>query len=65
MSDSVDEAARRGRVDTAYRGMFPDLAPNLPRSYDIVSMHHYLEHTRDPPPRARGRRPWWSSRAAT
>ena len=48
MSDSVDEAARRGRVDTAYRGMFPDLAPNLPRSYDVVSMHHYLEHTRDP-----------------
>ena len=48
MSDSVEEAARRGRVDTAYRGMFPDLAPDLPRAYDVVSMHHYLEHTRDP-----------------
>jgi ubiquinone/menaquinone biosynthesis C-methylase UbiE len=48
MSDSVIEAARRGRVDTAYRGMFPDLAGTLPRSYDVVSMHHYLEHTRDP-----------------
>jgi SAM-dependent methyltransferase len=48
MSDSVDEAARRGRVDTAYRGMFPELAGSLPRSYDVVSMHHYLEHTRDP-----------------
>ncbi len=48
MSDSVTEAARRGRVDTAYRGMFPDLAGSLPRSYDVVSMHHYLEHTRDP-----------------
>jgi SAM-dependent methyltransferase len=48
MSDSVEEAARRGRVDTAYRGMFPDMAAGLPRSYDVVSMHHYLEHTRDP-----------------
>ncbi|HEX5947851.1 MAG TPA: class I SAM-dependent methyltransferase [Acidimicrobiales bacterium] len=48
MSDSVSEAARRGRVDTAYRGMFPELAGTLPRSYDVVSMHHYLEHTRDP-----------------
>jgi SAM-dependent methyltransferase len=48
MSDSVTEAARRGRVDTAYRGMFPELAGCLPRSYDVVSMHHYLEHTRDP-----------------
>ena len=48
MSDSVEEAARRGRVDQAYRGMFPDLAPRLPRRYDVVSMHHYLEHTRDP-----------------
>ena len=48
MSESVEEAARRGRVDTAYRGQFPDLAPHLPRPYDVVSMHHYLEHTRDP-----------------
>jgi hypothetical protein len=24
------------------------LADGLPRSYDVVSMHHYLEHTRDP-----------------
>jgi SAM-dependent methyltransferase len=48
MSDSVEEAARRGRVDTAYRGLFPELAGRLPRSYDVVSMHHYLEHTRDP-----------------
>jgi len=48
MSESVLEAARRGRADTAYRGMFPDLAGSLPRSYDVVSMHHYLEHTRDP-----------------
>ena len=48
LSESVDEAARRGWVDTAYRGLFPELAGGLPRSYDVVSMHHYLEHTRDP-----------------
>ena len=48
LSASVDEAARRGWIDTAYRGLFPDLAGGLPRSYDVVSMHHYLEHTRDP-----------------
>jgi SAM-dependent methyltransferase len=48
LSESVTEAARRGWIDTAYRGLFPDLAGGLPRSYDVVSMHHYLEHTRDP-----------------
>src|SRR5262245_14931801 len=48
LSESVDEAARRGWIDTAYRGLFPDLAGGLPRSYDVVSMHHDLEHTRDP-----------------
>jgi SAM-dependent methyltransferase len=48
LSDTVEEAQRRGWVDTAYRGLFPELAGGLPRSYDVVSMHHYLEHTRDP-----------------
>jgi SAM-dependent methyltransferase len=48
MGESVEEAGRRGWLDTVYRGMFPDLADGLPRSYDVVSMFHYLEHTRDP-----------------
>jgi SAM-dependent methyltransferase len=48
LSESVGEAARRGWIDTAYRGSFPDLADGLPRSYDVVTMHHYLEHTREP-----------------
>jgi SAM-dependent methyltransferase len=48
LSDSITEARRRGWIDTAYQGMFPELAGGLPRSYDVVSMHHYLEHTRDP-----------------
>lgn len=48
MSDSVLDAQRKGRIDTAYHGQFPDLAGSLPRSYDVVSMHHYIEHTREP-----------------
>ncbi|HET8618881.1 MAG TPA: methyltransferase domain-containing protein [Acidimicrobiales bacterium] len=48
LGNAVDEAARRGWIDTAYRGSFPDLADGLPRSYDVVTMHHYLEHTREP-----------------
>jgi len=48
LSDSIDEAARRGWVDQGYRGMFPELAPDFAGAYDVVSMHHYLEHTREP-----------------
>ena len=48
LSDSIDEAARRGWVDHGFRGMFPELAPTMAGAYDVVSMHHYLEHTREP-----------------
>jgi len=48
LSESIEEAKRRGWVDTAYRGLFPDLAPGLAGRYDAVSMSHYLEHTLDP-----------------
>jgi SAM-dependent methyltransferase len=48
LSAGVDEAVRLGRIRTGYRGLFPELAPKLVRAYDVVSMHHYLEHTRDP-----------------
>jgi Methyltransferase domain len=48
MSESIDEAKRRGWVDTGYRGLFPELAPSIAGSYDAVSMSHYLEHTLDP-----------------
>jgi ubiquinone/menaquinone biosynthesis C-methylase UbiE len=48
MSESIEEAARRGWVDTGHRGLFPDLAPSIAGQYDVVSMSHYLEHTRDP-----------------
>ncbi|MCA9674776.1 MAG: class I SAM-dependent methyltransferase [Myxococcales bacterium] len=46
--DSIEDAHRRGWVDTAYRGLFPDLAPTFAGAYDTVSMSHYLEHTLDP-----------------
>ncbi len=48
LSESIEEAKRRGWVDTAYRGLFPDLAPEMAGRYDAVSMSHYLEHTLDP-----------------
>jgi SAM-dependent methyltransferase len=48
LSASIEEAKRRGWVDTAYRGLFPEVAPQLAGRYDAVSMSHYLEHTLDP-----------------
>lgn len=45
---NVDLAERRGRIDHAFNGLFPELAPKLEDEYDVVTMHHYLEHTRDP-----------------
>jgi SAM-dependent methyltransferase len=48
LSESIDEAQRRGWIDTAYRGLFPELAPQLAGRYDAISMSHYLEHTLDP-----------------
>jgi Methyltransferase domain len=44
----VEEAERRGWISTGHRGMFPDLAAELAGRYDVISMHHYLEHTREP-----------------
>jgi SAM-dependent methyltransferase len=48
MSGSVEEAARQGWIDHGHRGFFPELAGGFAGSYDVVSMHHYLEHTIDP-----------------
>lgn len=48
LSSGMELAARRGWVDRAYNGLFPDLAPTLTAEYDVVSMSHYLEHTMDP-----------------
>jgi SAM-dependent methyltransferase len=48
MGESVEEAERRRWIGTGHRGTFPELAPALAGGYDVVSMHHYLEHTIDP-----------------
>jgi SAM-dependent methyltransferase len=48
MGEGVLRAEHHGWVDRAHVGMFPDLADALAGSFDVVSMHHYLEHTRDP-----------------
>lgn len=50
-SASADAAVRTGHVDRAYRGLLLELAPRIAEergAYDVVSMGHYLEHTRDP-----------------
>jgi hypothetical protein len=47
-SASVEEAQRRGWIDHSYQGEFVALAAVLADRYDVVSMHHYLEHTREP-----------------
>jgi SAM-dependent methyltransferase len=47
-SASIEEAQRRGWIDRGYRGEFVALAGELAGRYDVVSMHHYLEHTREP-----------------
>jgi ubiquinone/menaquinone biosynthesis C-methylase UbiE len=50
-SESIEEAERRGWVAHAHRGLFPELAVELAaraHKYDVVSMSHYLEHTREP-----------------
>ncbi|MBO3744059.1 class I SAM-dependent methyltransferase [Actinoplanes flavus] len=48
MGDGVLEAQRRGWIDLAHQGMFPASADRLTGHYDVISMHHYLEHTLDP-----------------
>jgi ubiquinone/menaquinone biosynthesis C-methylase UbiE len=48
MGVAVLAGAERGWLDHAIQGTFPELAPSLAGRYDVVSMHHYLEHTRDP-----------------
>ena len=48
LSASIVGAEQRQWIDRAHLGMFPELADDLSETYDVVSMHHYLEHTRDP-----------------
>jgi ubiquinone/menaquinone biosynthesis C-methylase UbiE len=45
----VERALERGFLAHAYReNAFPELADELRGRYDVISMHHYLEHTTEP-----------------
>ena len=46
MGVAIEEAERKGWIGRGYRGQFCDMAEEFAGRYDIVSMHHYLEHTR-------------------
>lgn len=48
ISEGVEEGASAGWMEAGHRGFFPDLAPKLAGSYDVVSLFHCLEHTPDP-----------------
>ncbi|MEV7521386.1 class I SAM-dependent methyltransferase [Streptomyces sp. NPDC091371] len=48
MGDGVRGAELRGWVETGFQGQFPEFASKLAGQYEVVSMYHYLEHTRDP-----------------
>ncbi|MFG2292789.1 class I SAM-dependent methyltransferase [Streptomyces sp. NPDC048603] len=48
MGDGVRGAELRGWVGTGFQGQFPEFAEKLAGQYEVVSMYHYLEHTRDP-----------------
>jgi SAM-dependent methyltransferase len=48
MGEGILTASYHRWVERAHLGMFPELAESLAGSFDVVSMHHYLEHTRDP-----------------
>jgi SAM-dependent methyltransferase len=48
MSDAMRTVERRGWAERVHQGMFPELAPQIEQRYDMVSMSHYLEHTREP-----------------
>jgi SAM-dependent methyltransferase len=48
MGSAIEEAERRGWISHAYRGLLGDAVDELAGRYDVVSMFHCLEHTRDP-----------------
>jgi SAM-dependent methyltransferase len=47
-SASIEQAQHRGWINHGYRGKFVAITDKLAGQYDVISMHHYLEHTREP-----------------
>lgn len=48
MGEAVLTAERRGWVSKAHYGLLVETSDALTGQYDVVSMHHCLEHTSDP-----------------
>lgn len=48
MGDAVVTAERRGWVEQAHHGEMPAFVDELAGRFDVVSIHHCLEHQRDP-----------------
>jgi SAM-dependent methyltransferase len=48
MGSAIEEAERRGWISRGHRGFLGDAADELAGRYDVVSLFHCLEHTRDP-----------------
>ncbi len=51
LGESILTAEKKGWVNRAFRALFPDVVDRITEErglYDVVSMSHYLEHTRDP-----------------
>ncbi|MGI5170807.1 class I SAM-dependent methyltransferase [Spirillospora sp. CA-253888] len=48
IGDGVREAQRRGWLRHGRQGWFTERVADLAGRYDVISMHHYLEHTPDP-----------------
>lgn len=47
ISETIDDAVRAGWMNRGYHGFLPDKAGDLKGFYDVASMFHCLEHTRD------------------
>ncbi|MGQ0625338.1 MAG: class I SAM-dependent methyltransferase [Sporichthyaceae bacterium] len=48
MGTSLLEGKARGWLDNIYPGEFCEHVEAVRGKYDVISMHHYLEHVRDP-----------------
>jgi SAM-dependent methyltransferase len=48
MGSSLFTGKERGWLDTIYPGEIDDHIEAIRHRYDVISMHHYLEHVRDP-----------------
>lgn len=48
LGEAVELGEQRGWLAKGHRALFPDVVEELAGRFDVLSMHHYLEHTRDP-----------------